>query len=95
MNPKIEKVTREIEKTRARIADDQARLKELERQKTDFENTEIVVLFRSVDVEPAELAAFIEKYKKESAGDFTRNTHYPAAASYTPAPEESEDSIDE
>ena len=95
MNAKIEKVTREIEKTRARIADDQARLKELERQKTDLENTEIVVLFRSVDVEPAELAAFIEKYKKESAGNFTRTAHYPAAASYTPVPEESEDSVNE
>lgn len=68
MNPKIEKITREIEKTQARIADDQARLKELERQKLNLENTEIVVLFRSVDVAPSELAAFIEKYKAQSVG---------------------------
>ena len=95
MNPKIEKITREIEKTQARIADDQARLKELERQKVVLENTEIVALFRTIDVAPAELAAFIEKYKQQNAGDSARATNYPAAASYAPAPEELEKDNDE
>ena len=67
MTPKIEKITREIEKTRARITDDEARLKELERKKIEFENTEIVILFRSVDAAPAELIAFIDKYKQQSS----------------------------
>lgn len=95
MNPKIEKITREIEKTRTRITEDQARLKELERQKVDLENTEIVVLFRSVDVAPAELAAFIEKYKQQSAGNSARSTNYPAATSFVSEPEEMENDSDE
>lgn len=95
MNPKIEKITREIEKTRTRIIEDQARLKELERQKIDLENTEIVVLFRSVDVAPAELAAFIEKYKQQSAGNVALATNYPAETNFVSDPEESEDDSDE
>ena len=36
LNPKIDKVNRDIEKTRERIASAQAKLKELERQKVDM-----------------------------------------------------------
>ena len=68
MNPKIQKTISDIEKTRARIAEQQARLRELEAQKTDLENTEIISLFRSVDVAPSELAGFIRAYREQSAG---------------------------
>lgn len=68
MNAKIQKVTSEIEKTKARIAESQNRLRELEQQKTDLENTEIVNLFRSVDVAPADLAGFIRAYQEQAAG---------------------------
>ena len=94
MNPKVEKITREIDNLQSRIANDQERLKDLRRQKIDLENTEIIVLFRSVDVAPAELAAFIEKFKKQSAGALTpiNNT---AAESYRPAPVITEEDTDE
>lgn len=78
MNPKIQKVTTEIERTRAKIAESQTRLKELEQQKTDLENTEIVNLFRSVDVAPAELAGFIRAYTEQAAG----STATPASPAY-------------
>lgn len=80
MNPKIQKVTTDIEKTQARIAEAQARLKELEQQKVDLENTEIVNLFRSVDVAPADLAGFIRAYKENGL-----NTRAASLPEYRPA----------
>ena len=65
MNPKLAKINAEIVKTREKIADYQARLKELERQKTEIENTEIVELVRGVDATPKELAAFIRAFRKQ------------------------------
>jgi septal ring factor EnvC (AmiA/AmiB activator) len=66
MNPKIKKIDAEIEKTRAKLSDYQARLRELERQKTEIENTEIVELVRSVDATPQELAVFIRAFREQS-----------------------------
>ena len=63
MNPKIDKVNRDIEKTRERIAGAQAKLKELERQKVDMENTEIIAIFRSQSVPPGKIAALIKAYR--------------------------------
>ena len=42
MNPKIEKLEKEIEKTKTRIAEMQAKLHKLEEQKTELENTDYV-----------------------------------------------------
>ena len=66
MNPKIEKTVREIERTKVKIAELQALLPDLERQKTDLENTEIIRLVRSVSVPPGELEDFIRSYRAES-----------------------------
>jgi len=63
MNPKIKKVSDDIEKTRAKIAELQALLPELERKKTDMENTEIIKLFRSADIAPADIPDFIKAIK--------------------------------
>lgn len=63
MNPKIRKVTEDIDKTRAKIAELEALLPELERKKTDLENTEIIRMVRSLSVAPGELADFIKAYK--------------------------------
>jgi hypothetical protein len=63
---KIEKINTEIEKTKAKIAEDQARLRELERQKTEQENTEIVGIVRAVEMSPQELAAFVRKFKEKT-----------------------------
>lgn len=60
---KLEKIDAEIEKMKAKIAVYQARLKELERKKTEQENTEIVGLVRGVDMTPQKLAEFIRSRK--------------------------------
>jgi hypothetical protein len=60
---KLEKIDAEIEKMKAKISAYQARLKELERKKTEQENTEIVGLVRGVDMTPQELAEFIRSRK--------------------------------
>lgn len=65
-NPKLKKVTGDITKTKDKIADLQIKLRELEQQKTELENTEILALFRSVSVTPEELTGFIRRYKAES-----------------------------
>lgn len=97
MNPKIQKVTVDIEKTQARIADAQARLKELEQQKLDLENTEIVNLFRSVDVAPADLAGFIRVYKEKGLVIHAapQPEYRPANGYGYAAPDKEEDESDE
>ena len=44
MNPKIEKLEKEIEKTKTKIAEMQAKLHKLEEQKTELENTDYVAV---------------------------------------------------
>lgn len=56
MNPKIEKLAKDIEKTKAKIAEQQARLQDLEKQKTELENTDFVAVARSYHLTPQELA---------------------------------------
>lgn len=63
---KTEKIDAAIEKTKAKIAEYQARLKELERKKTEQENTEIVGLVRSVDMSPQELAEFVRARRERA-----------------------------
>ena len=52
MNPKIEKLAKEIEKTKAKIAELQAKLRDLEKQKTELENTDFVAVARSYHLTP-------------------------------------------
>ena len=61
----IQKVADEIERTKMKIAELQAFLPELERKKTDMENTEIVRLVRSANVAIADISGFIEAVKTE------------------------------
>lgn len=56
---KIERIDSEITKTKAKITDYQNRLRELEKQKTEAENIEIVALVRGMDIPRTELAATI------------------------------------
>ena len=60
-NRKILKIEREIQKTREKITEQQGRLKELEMQKTEAENLEIVQMVRSLHMTPAELEEFLAK----------------------------------
>ena len=60
MNPKIEKLEKEIDKTKTKIAELQAKLRDLEKQKTDLDNTEFVAVARSYNLTPQELAEFLK-----------------------------------
>lgn len=58
---KILKIEKEIQKTREKITEQQNKLKELEMQKTEAENLEIVQMVRSLHMTPAELSVFLSK----------------------------------
>ena len=57
---KIERIDREIQKTREKITEYQNKLKELNAQKTEAENLEIVQLVRSMRMTPQELNAMLK-----------------------------------
>ena len=67
MNPKIEKLAKDIEKTKAKIAEQQARLQDSEKQKTELENTDFVAVARSYHLTPQELAEFLKTRQMASA----------------------------
>ena len=54
---KIERIEREIQKTREKITEYQNKLKGLEAQKTEAENLQIVQLVRAMKLTPQELNA--------------------------------------
>ena len=56
---KIERIDKEIAKTREKITEYQNKLKGLEAQKTEAENLQIVQLVRSMRLSPAELDAML------------------------------------
>lgn len=56
---KIERIDQEIAKTREKIAEQQEKLKDLEAQKTEAENLEIVQMVRAVRMTPAQLNALL------------------------------------
>ena len=57
---KIERIDREIQKTREKITEYQNRLKGLEAQKTEAENLQIVQLVRAMKLTPQELNAMLK-----------------------------------
>ena len=56
---KIERIDQEIAKTREKIAEQQEKLKDLEAQKTEVENLEIVQMVRALRMTPAQLSAML------------------------------------
>ena len=56
---KIERINKDIEKTREKITEYQNMLKGLEAQKTEAENLEIIQLVRSMRLTPQELTAML------------------------------------
>ena len=56
---KIERIDQEISKTREKIAEQQEKLKDLEAQKTEAENLEIVQMVRALRITPAQLSAML------------------------------------
>ena len=70
MSKKKQKVILEISKTKEKISDLQDKLRELERQKTEIENTEIVELVRSTKMNTSELAIFLKAYREKGDASF-------------------------
>ena len=64
MNPKIEKLEKEIDKTKAKIAEMQGKLRKLEEQKTELENTDYVAVARSY-----KLADFLKSQQASPLGE--------------------------
>ena len=63
MNAKIERVSKDIQKTKDKISEFQTRLRELEKQKTELENIEIVDAVRGMDISLSDLAALLKTTK--------------------------------
>ena len=57
-----EKIRRDIEKVREKIAEQQKRLRALEAQLTEEENLEIVRMVKAVRMDNKELTAFLKAY---------------------------------
>ena len=68
---KIDRIDKEINKTRQKITEYQNRLKELMAEKTEQENMEIVSLVRGMNMTPGELAAFLRSGATEAAPALT------------------------
>ena len=58
----VEKIRKDIEKTKEKIAEQQRRLRTLEAQLTEEENLEIVRMVKAVKMDNRELTAFLKAY---------------------------------
>ena len=63
---KLTKLQMEIDKIKQKISEQQTRLRELEQQKTEIENTEIVGLVRSMKMNTSELSTFLKAYREKT-----------------------------
>ena len=67
MNAKIQKISNEILKIKEKISEFQAKVKDLEKQKTELENADIINAVRGSDITLADLAAMLKSTKTGSA----------------------------
>ena len=58
----VDKIRRDIEKTKEKISEQQKRLRALETQLTEEENLEIVRMVKAVKMDNRELTAFLKAY---------------------------------
>lgn len=68
MNPKIKKIDTEYEKNAAKITELQERQKELEKQRLELENLDIIGLVRGMGLTPDQLAALIQAGRTAAPG---------------------------
>ena len=59
-NNKINRIDKEIQKTREKITEYQNRLRELQAQKTEAENLQIIQMVRSLRLTPQELSQLLK-----------------------------------
>ena len=64
---KSAKIEAEIEKGKAKITEQQARLKELEQKKVEAENSEIVDIVRGMSISLAELPVVLQQIRAGAA----------------------------
>lgn len=67
MANKLDRIEKDIEKTKAKIAELQKQLRELEAAKTEQENLQIIQLVRGLNMKPEEFAAFLRSGALQSA----------------------------
>ena len=72
---KIERIDQEIAKTREKIAEQQEKLKDLEAQKTEAENLEIVQMVRALRMTPAQLSAMLSRAAAPANPEQEEMTH--------------------
>nr|WP_303040122.1 DUF4315 family protein [Enterocloster clostridioformis] len=60
---RLEKIEKDLEKAREKAAECQTKVRELEKQKQEEENSQIVQAVRSMKLTPAELLAFLNNPK--------------------------------
>ncbi len=65
---KLDKINKELEKAREKAAEWQAKVRDLEKQKQEEENSMIVQAVRSLKLTPAELAAFLDSPAVTASG---------------------------
>lgn len=70
MNSKISKINAELAKTKQKISALQDDLRDLEQQKTELENTNIVGLVREAGMTSQELAALLQAFRENSGTPF-------------------------
>ncbi len=71
MNAKIERVNKDIDKTKGKINEFQARLREFEKQKTELENIEIVEAVRGMNIPLTDLPAILKALREQNGAPFT------------------------
>ena len=65
-NEKLQKIDADIIKVKAKISEYTARLRDLERLKTETENAGIVTLVRDMDISPNEFTALLQAFRAQS-----------------------------
>lgn len=65
---KSAKIEAEIEKVKAKIAEQRARLKELEQKKLEAENSEIVDIVRGLSISLEELPLVLQQLREGTSG---------------------------
>ena len=79
MNPKIKKINAELDKNAAKIAELQARQKELIQQRTELENNDILEQIHAHSLDSTQLAALIQTMKTDPAavmrGEMEEESH--------------------
>ena len=69
MNAKIKKVIREIDLTEQKVSEFQDKLKQLNQEKIELENLEIIAMFRGYKVSSYDIENVMNKFKEYHESD--------------------------